>query len=53
MTDEQLASLKVNQARLMEDLHFSCQWGTGEKWGEYVDAPAKRYFESGIDVLTS
>lgn len=36
MNDELLASLKVNTGRLMEDIHYSCQWGTGERWGEYV-----------------
>lgn len=36
MNEEQLASLKVDQKRLMEDLHHTCQWGTGERWGEYV-----------------
>lgn len=36
MNDEQLSSLKVDQNRLMEDLHYTCHWGTGERWGEYV-----------------
>ena len=34
MTEEQLNSLKVNQGRLMEDIHYTAQWGTGPKWGE-------------------
>ncbi|KAF2263449.1 N-carbamoyl-L-amino acid hydrolase [Lojkania enalia] len=33
MNDEILASLKVNQSRLMEDIHYTCQWGMGKKWG--------------------
>ncbi|ORY11610.1 hypothetical protein BCR34DRAFT_483829 [Clohesyomyces aquaticus] len=33
MNEELLSSLKVNQTRLMEDIHYTCQWGTGEKWG--------------------
>jgi hypothetical protein len=36
MNDEMLKDLKVNQGRLMEDIHYTCQWGTGESWGEYV-----------------
>lgn len=36
MDEEQLSSLKVDQKRLVEDLHYTCQWGTGERWGEYV-----------------
>lgn len=22
----------------MKDLHHSCQWGQGTRWGEYVDS---------------
>lgn len=36
MNDELLRDLKVNQGRLMEDIHYTCQWGKGERWGEYV-----------------
>jgi hypothetical protein len=36
MNDGHLKDLKVNQGRLMEDIHHTCQWGTGERWGEYV-----------------
>jgi hypothetical protein len=36
MSDDMLKDLKVNQARLMEDIHSTCEWGTGERWGEYV-----------------
>ncbi|KAF2281605.1 N-carbamoyl-L-amino acid hydrolase [Westerdykella ornata] len=34
MDEEMLATLKVNQGRLMEDLHYTCQWGTGQRWGD-------------------
>ncbi|KAF2141369.1 uncharacterized protein K452DRAFT_351491 [Aplosporella prunicola CBS 121167] len=34
MSDKDLAKLKVNQARLMEDLHHTCSFGTGERWGK-------------------
>lgn len=34
MTEEHFKDLKVNQARLMEDIHHTCQWGIGERWGE-------------------
>ena len=34
MKDAQLATtLRVNQNRLMRDLHHTCQWGTGHRWG--------------------
>lgn len=38
MDEELLGSLKVNQSRLMEDIHYTCQWGKGERWG---DAPTE------------
>ena len=38
MSDEQLSGLRVNQDRLMKDLHRGCQWGQGTRWGEYVDS---------------
>jgi len=34
MNDDLMKDLKVNQARLMEDIHHTCQWGIGERWGE-------------------
>lgn len=37
MSDRDLAGLKVSRERLMEDIHYTCQWGKGEAWGEYVD----------------
>lgn len=36
MNNESLKDLKVDQARLMKDIHNTCQWGPGERWGEYV-----------------
>jgi hypothetical protein len=33
MDEKLLASLKVNQSRLMEDIHYTCKWGAGQKWG--------------------
>jgi hypothetical protein len=36
LNDDLMKDLKVNQARLMEDIHHTCQWGIGEPWGEYV-----------------
>ncbi|KAF3048290.1 hypothetical protein E8E12_011633 [Didymella heteroderae] len=34
MTEQHFKDLKVNQERLMEDIHHTCKWGTGERWGE-------------------
>ncbi|KAF2745853.1 amidase [Sporormia fimetaria CBS 119925] len=34
MDEDMLSSLKVNQSRLMEDIHYTCQWGTGQRWGD-------------------
>ncbi|KAL5395902.1 hypothetical protein PMIN06_005211 [Paraphaeosphaeria minitans] len=34
MDEDALKSLKVNRKRLMEDLHHTCQWGTGKRWGK-------------------
>lgn len=36
LTHEQLASLRINRERLMNDIHTTCEWGKGEPWGEYV-----------------
>ncbi|EMD96183.1 hypothetical protein COCC4DRAFT_124537 [Bipolaris maydis ATCC 48331] len=33
MTDDMMREINVNQARLMDDIHHSCQWGIGERWG--------------------
>ena len=34
MSDKDLSSLKVKQDRLMSDIHSTCEWGKGERWGE-------------------
>ncbi|KAF2219554.1 hypothetical protein BDZ85DRAFT_224954, partial [Elsinoe ampelina] len=34
MSAQELAGLKVKQDRLMNDIHHSCQWGLGERWGD-------------------
>ncbi|KAI1177115.1 hypothetical protein F4777DRAFT_227489 [Nemania sp. FL0916] len=39
-----IEALKVNQGRLMETLHETCQWGTGKRWG---NGP----FETGMSRL--
>lgn len=36
MSSQDLDGLKVKQDRLMRDIHHTCQWGTGQSWGEYV-----------------
>ncbi|KAK0711764.1 hypothetical protein B0H67DRAFT_491385 [Lasiosphaeris hirsuta] len=33
LDEARLRQLKVNQNRLMDELHHTCQWGTGERWG--------------------
>ncbi|KUJ18259.1 amidase [Mollisia scopiformis] len=33
MTDEQLASVRIDRQRLWKDIHTTCEWGKGEKWG--------------------
>jgi hypothetical protein len=34
MSDEELAAVKIDRERLWKDLHSTCEWGKGEKWGE-------------------
>ena len=38
LSDEEVSELRVNQDRLMKNLHHSCQWGTGVKWGPSVSS---------------
>jgi hypothetical protein len=33
MRDEDLKSLRIDQDMLMRDLHDSCEWGVGIRWG--------------------
>ncbi|KAI5370869.1 putative peptidase M20, bacterial exopeptidase dimerization domain-containing protein [Septoria linicola] len=34
MSERDLSSLKVNQYRLMNDIHSTSEWGKGEPWGD-------------------
>lgn len=34
MSREQLAAVRINPGRLWRDLHETCEWGKGERWGE-------------------
>lgn len=34
MRHEDLAGLRINQDRLMNDIHSTSEWGKGERWGE-------------------
>lgn len=34
MKHEDLAGLRINQDRLMNDIHSTSEWGKGERWGE-------------------
>jgi hypothetical protein len=36
ISEQDMNGLTVKQHRLMEDLHHTCQWGTGQRWGKYV-----------------
>lgn len=38
ISDGQIGEIakKVDRERLWRDLHYTCQWGRGEKWGVYV-----------------
>ncbi|KAK3331712.1 N-carbamoyl-L-amino acid hydrolase [Cercophora scortea] len=44
--DATLQTLKVNQTRLLSDLHHTCQWGTGQPWG-----PRAKPTETGMSRL--
>lgn len=33
MKEQDLKSLKVDQGRLMDTLHYTCGFGTGTRWG--------------------
>ncbi|KAG9840000.1 N-carbamoyl-L-amino acid hydrolase, partial [Aureobasidium melanogenum] len=33
MSEEEVSGLKVQEQRLMRDLHETCEWGKGERWG--------------------
>lgn len=36
LSEADVSALRVNKERLARDLHHSCQWGFGIRWGEYV-----------------
>lgn len=36
LSEAEVSALKANRDRLAKDLHHSCQWGYGIRWGEYV-----------------
>lgn len=33
LSERDIAGLKVDQNRLLDSIHHSCQWGPGERWG--------------------
>lgn len=34
LSESQVAALRANKDRLAKDLHHSCQWGYGIRWGD-------------------
>lgn len=34
LSEAQVSALRANKERLAKDLHHSCQWGSGIRWGE-------------------
>jgi hypothetical protein len=36
MSEEEVSGLRVKEDRLMRDLHETCEWGKGERWGRWV-----------------
>jgi signal transduction histidine kinase len=34
LTEAQVSALRANRDRLAQDLHHTCQWGYGIRWGE-------------------
>lgn len=34
MSETEVSALRANKERLANDLHESCQWGYGIRWGE-------------------
>lgn len=34
LSEAEISALKVDKDRLAKDLHHSCQWGNGIRWGE-------------------
>jgi len=50
MNEDMLRSLKVNRQRLMEDIHHTCKWGTGQRWGKCATLPSLER-ETTVDVI--
>lgn len=44
MTDKQIRDVHINRDRLWKELHETCEFGKGERWGEYVLIPSFSYF---------
>lgn len=36
LKEDDFKTLKVDQQRLMSDIHHTCQWGTGKRWGRHA-----------------
>lgn len=34
LSEADVSALRANKDRLAKDLHHSCQWGYGIRWGE-------------------
>lgn len=34
LSEAEVSALKVDKERLAKDLHHSCQWGYGIRWGK-------------------
>ncbi|RDW75584.1 hypothetical protein BP5796_06405 [Coleophoma crateriformis] len=34
LSEEQLSGVKINRERLWKDIHHTCEWGKGERWGD-------------------
>ncbi|KAE8452813.1 hypothetical protein EG329_013085 [Mollisiaceae sp. DMI_Dod_QoI] len=50
MSDEQFSGLKINRERLWKDIHTTCEWGKGERWGpEETDIGMSRLTLSDAD----
>ncbi|APA16281.1 hypothetical protein sscle_16g110510 [Sclerotinia sclerotiorum 1980 UF-70] len=50
--DDEIRIIKVNRERLWRELHYTCQWGKGERWGvEETDKGMSRLALSYADKL--
>ncbi|CAD0092429.1 unnamed protein product, partial [Aureobasidium mustum] len=48
MSKEEVWGLKVKKQRLMRDLHETCEWGVGERWGSALQRRAAQHFQRFI-----